>query len=346
MSIIKVVVVDDSPTMRGIIAACLNRQDDIKVVGTAGDPYEARAAIKELNPDVVTLDVEMPRMDGLSFLEKIMRLRPMPVIMISTLTEKGAAVTLEALRIGAFDCLCKPQDGDAMRAFAELPDLVRAAGKARIRSTAEKAPQAPPPADFRPNKNILTIGSSTGGVDALATILASFPKHCPPTVITQHMPPSFTKSFADRLNQTCAPQIEEATQGAPLMPGHIYLAPGGEAHLRITSSGPPACDLYQADRVSGHRPSVDVLFSSVSERFGRRAVGVLLTGMGKDGARGLKLLRDNGGKTLGQDEATSVVYGMPRVAYEIGAVERQLPLEAIADAALDLCRDTSGSEAA
>nr|WP_281378529.1 chemotaxis response regulator protein-glutamate methylesterase [Brevundimonas lenta] len=330
-------VVDDSPTMRGLITAALRRDPEIEVVGSAADPLEAREAIKRLNPDVITLDVEMPNMNGLEFLEKIMRLRPMPVVMVSTLTQAGAEVTVAALEIGAVDAIGKPAPGvPATVAFAELAEKVKAAGRSRVRARSD-TPTAPPvDADYRPDpKHILAIGASTGGVEALLTILTGFPADCPATVITQHMPATFTKSFAARLDKVCTPQVSEAEDGAPVKPGCIYIAPGGETHLEVTGAV-PRCRLIRTETVNGHRPSVDVLFDSVA-RSGKPMTGVILTGMGKDGARGLLAMREAGGRTLGQDEASSVVYGMPRAAFEQGAVERQLPLHRLRPAILDLC---------
>lgn len=326
----RVLIVDDSATIRAVIGNALSRDPEIEVVGAVGDPLEARTAIKELNPDVLTLDVEMPKMNGIEFLEKIMRLRPMPVLMVSTLTQAGAAASLEALELGAVDCIGKPD-------FEGIAEKVKAAARARVRGM--RGPAQPQPAsDYRPYPGkLIAIGSSTGGVEALLTVLSSFPGNCPPTLITQHMPPTFTGSFAVRLDRACAPRVQEATDGAPVLPGHVYIAPGGVAHLEVTGGAQLRCRLREGEPVNGHRPSVDVMFRSVREVCGKRAVGVILTGMGRDGAHGLKELRDAGAATLGQDEATSVVYGMPKAAYELGAVQRQAPIGAMARAALDLC---------
>ncbi len=335
----RVLVVDDSPTMRGLITAVLNSDPDVSVVGQAGDAMEARAAIKQLNPDVVTLDIEMPNMNGLEFLEKIMRLRPMPVIMVSTMTHHGANATLAALEIGAFDCVGKPAPGDR-RPFMDLAEKVKAAARSGRRFTATSAPTpvTPPMSvhEYRVGRKVVAIGSSTGGVEALITVLQKFPQNCPPTVITQHMPPTFTKSFAERLNRICAPVVEEATDGARLEIGKIYLAPGGDRHLQVANPSAPCCRLVEKDPVNGHRPSVDVLFDSVAELAGRNAVGVILTGMGRDGASGLLKMRSAGARTIGQNEKTCVVYGMPRVAFELGAVEHQLPLGSIGEEVLKL----------
>lgn len=333
----RVLVVDDSPTMRGLITAVLNSDPEVSVIGQAGDAMEARAAIKQLNPDVVTLDIEMPNMNGLEFLEKIMRLRPMPVIMVSTMTHRGAEASLAALEIGAFDCVGKPMPGDA-RPFGDLAEKVKAAARSKRRPAGQAAAVAAvkPAADFRVGRKIVAIGSSTGGVEALIAVLQKFPQNCPPTVITQHMPPTFTKSFSERLNRLCAPVVQEATDGARLEIGRIYLAPGGDRHLQVVNASAPSCRLIESAPVNGHRPSVDVLFDSVAELAGRNAVGVILTGMGRDGASGLLKMRSAGARTIGQNEKTCVVYGMPRVAYELGAVEHQLPLGSIGEEILKL----------
>ena len=333
---VRVLVVDDSPTMRGLITAALSRDPEIEVVGAAADPLEARALIKDLNPDVLTLDVEMPNMNGLEFLEKIMRLRPMPVVMVSTLTQAGAEITLEALEMGAVDAVGKPGAGvTAVEAFSELTLKVKTAARSRVRVRGPVAP-VPPRAGYRASSDhILAMGASTGGVEALLTIISAFPADCPATVVTQHMPATFTGSFAARLNKVSGATVSEAVDGAILRPGHVYIAPGGLAHLEV-SGAVPRCRLIQGDTVSGHRPSVDVLFRSVA-RLGRPMTGVILTGMGRDGAQGLLEMRNAGAHTLGQDEASCVVYGMPRVAHEIGGVERQLPLSRLSSAILDLC---------
>jgi two-component system chemotaxis response regulator CheB len=338
MSRIKVLIVDDSATMRSLIGAVLRRDPEIEVIGTAGDPLEARAKIKELEPDVLTLDIEMPNMNGLEFLEKIMRLRPMPVIMVSTLTQKGADATLEALEIGAVDCIGKPgPEADVVTAFGELVDKVKAAARARVRPLGQSTVKVAPGGRFVPNGRMVAIGSSTGGVEALLTILARYPANCPATVITQHMPAAFTRSFAERLNRACAAEVSEAWDGAPLQTGKVYLAPGGVTHLEIAGQNAPRCTLREGDLVNGHRPSVDRLFYSMAHVVGPKCVGVILTGMGRDGAQGLKTIRDDGGRTLGQDERSCVVYGMPKAAADLGAVERQTSLERMADAILELC---------
>jgi two-component system chemotaxis response regulator CheB len=294
--------------------------------------------IKALNPDVVTLDIEMPNMNGIEFLEKIMRLRPMPVVMVSTLTQAGAEMTLRALELGAIDCVGKPADAlGTQEALAEIVVKVKIAARASVRTKADSAP-APRRAakDFMPSGDIVAIGSSTGGVEALLSILTMFPETCPPTVITQHMPATFTASFAARLDRASGAKVQEAYDGALLEPGKVYVAPGGATHLEVVRSAGLRCRLVQGDPVSGHRPSVDVLFNSVANAVGDKAVGAILTGMGRDGAQGLLAMRKAGAKTLGQDEQSCVVYGMPRSAFEIGAVEKQVSLSSMGQSILDL----------
>jgi two-component system, chemotaxis family, protein-glutamate methylesterase/glutaminase len=331
-----VLVVDDSATMRKLIAATLNRDPEIKILGFANDPLEAREAIKRLNPDVVTLDIEMPNMNGLTFLEKIMRLRPTPVIMVSSLTQAGAEATLAALELGAVDCVAKPGPGmPAAQAFADLPEKVKVAARSRVRAATPALTSARAAYTGRDGV-IVAIGASTGGVEALLAVLSYFPENCPPTVITQHMPGAFTKSFAARLDRASAATVAEAWDGAPLEPGRVYIAPGGAAHLEIAPGATPRCRLREAPPVSGHRPSVDVLFTSMARNHSR-AVGVILTGMGRDGAQGLLAMRKAGARTLGQDEATCVVYGMPKAASDVGAVERQCSIGRMGAAILDAC---------
>lgn len=336
MKQIRVLVVDDSPTMRAIIRTFLQRDGDVAVVGEAGDPYEAREAVKALSPDVITLDVNMPRMDGLEFLERLMRLRPTPVIMVSSQVAAGAAASIEALAVGAFDCVAKPTNGNIAEAFGDLALKVRAAAEAPRERLGARRPHLPPAPDFRPNGRVVAIGASTGGVDALMSVLSAFPANCPPTVVVQHMPPSFTRSFAQRLDQHCAATVSEAWSGAPLETGRVYVAPGGAMHLAVRGERQLTCRLAPGEPESGHRPSIDVLFTSVA-RLGPRAVGVILTGMGRDGADGLLRMRQAGASTIGQDARSSLVYGMPRAAAEAGAVERVLHLEAIPAAILAAC---------
>ena len=324
-----VLIVDDSRTMRSIISNALAQDPELCVVGEAGDPLEAREAIKRLNPDVVTLDIEMPKMNGLDFLERIMRLRPTPVVVISSHTERGAETTIRALELGAVDCIGKPsmKSHDSLK---ELAERVKSAAKAHVRVKSDQtgASRKVLEGQYTSDGRIVAIGASMGGVEALSVVLSVFPENCPPTVITQHMPPMFTRSFAERLNRTCRPTVLEAIDGAPLKSGHVYIAPGGPAHLEV-SGGNPRCRLVYSDPVSGHRPSVDVLFNSVAKTAGPRSLGVILTGMGRDGAQGLLRLRETGAETIGQDEGSCLVYGMPRAAFETGAVGFQLSLNSI-----------------
>lgn len=330
----RVLIVDDSTVMRQLIAAALSADPELEVVGEASDPLQAREAIKVLNPDVITLDVEMPNMNGIDFLERLMRLRPMPVVMVSTLTARGTEATLAALELGAVDCIEKPRGSDAA-GFRQIAEKVKMAARAKVRQRVEhKAPATQE--SFTPNDRIVAIGSSTGGVEALLSIVERLPADCAPTVITQHMPASFTRSFAERLDRACAATVTEARNGDPLVSGHVYVAPGGDFHLEIEGTKHLRCRVTHGDPVSGHCPSVDVLFNSVARTAKDRSVGVILTGMGRDGARGLLAIRQAGGKTLGQDESTCVVYGMPRAAYDLGAVERQLPLERLGPAIRNL----------
>lgn len=335
MTPVRVLIVDDSPSMRALIRSCLERDHGVRVIGEAGDPFEAREAVKSVAPDVITLDINMPRMDGLAFLERLMRLRPTPVIMISSDAADGADASLAALEMGAFDCVLKPSGAERRHdPFPDLAARVRAAAKAPLGLLGPRQ-RASAAAAYRPGDRILGIGASTGGVDALLRVLSEFPANCPPTVVTQHMSPGFTARFAHRLDAHCAAEVREAWSGAPLAPGRVYLAPG-HAHLEVAGRARLVCRLNEGALESGHRPSCDVMFTSLA-RLGAAAVGVILTGMGRDGAVGLLKLRAAGGSTIGQDEATSLVYGMPRVAWEAGAIERQIGLAAIPAAALALC---------
>ena len=325
----RVVIVDDAATMRAVIASYLEADSEIEVVGQAAEPYEARQLIKAVMPDVITLDIEMPNMNGILFLEKIMRLRPIPVVMVSTLTQSGADINLRALEIGAFDCVAKPSQ-IAPDSFNSLAEKVKAAAKYGCKSRPLKiASVSSVVNNYESDGRLIAIGSSTGGVEALIEILSKFPENCPPVIISQHMPPTFTKSFAARLNKLCKPCISEAEDGQRLKVGHVYLAPG-DRHLEISGRVVPEIRLSQAEKVNGHRPSVDVMFKSVAERVGKRAVATILTGLGCDGAEGLLALRKVGAETFGQDAASCVVYGMPRAAFELGAVERQVPLDRMA----------------
>jgi two-component system, chemotaxis family, protein-glutamate methylesterase/glutaminase len=336
----RVLIVDDSTAMRGLIGAVLRRDPQIQVVGEAKDPLEARQAIKDLSPDVLTLDVEMPKMNGLEFLERLMRLRPMPVIMVSTLTQRGADASVRALELGAFDCIAKPAPGE-IGTLDQLPAMVKLAVNSARRRNPQ--PMNPPPAavkadGYTPGRRIVAIGSSTGGVEALSTVLTGYPANCPPTIIAQHMPVSFIESLAGRLDKRFAPTIAVAAEGTPLLPGHVYFAPGGQTHLEIVQGSPARCRLRPAEGHTGFRPSVDLLFHSIALAAPSNAVGVIMTGMGQDGAQGLLAMRKAGAITIGQDEATCVIYGMPKAAFEIGAVERQVPLDKIAAEILSVTR--------
>lgn len=332
---IRVLVVDDSALIREVLTHMLVREGDIEVVGTATDPFEAREKIKALDPDVVTLDIEMPNMNGLAFLEKLMRLRPTPVVMVSTLTTRGASETLLALELGAVDFVAKPSAdlSGGLEAFgAGLREKIRAAARSDVRGRASRVevPKVAVRTAAAPDGALIAIGASTGGVEAIRTVLADMPADCPPIVIAQHMPAGFTARFAARLDELSAIRVAEAEDRIPLKPGHAYVA-RGDYHLRVErSSGQLKCRVTQDEQASGHRPSVDVLFESVARTVGPMAVGAILTGMGRDGARGLKLMREAGAYTVGQSQASALVYGMPRVAYEEGAVVEQAPLEAIA----------------
>ena len=352
---IRVVVVDDSALVRSILKTVIDSQPDMVCIGAAVDPYMAREMIRELNPDVITLDVEMPRMDGLDFLEKIMRLRPMPVLMVSTLTERGAETTLRALELGAVDFVAKPRLGLAQglqEMAVEITDKLRIAARARIArrpvatpapaSSAPRAAGSGPSAGAQPlvkpvpvvfsrvsTEKIIAIGSSTGGTEALREVLSGLPADCPAVMVTQHMPPGFTKSFADRLNSICRMHVKEAEHAERVLPGHVYIAPGGR-HLLVKRSGANyMVEISDAEPVNRHKPSVDVLFRSVAEQVGRNALGVMLTGMGRDGADAMRVMRDAGAYNISQDEASCVVYGMPREAVAAGAVNEVLPLSKI-----------------
>ncbi len=337
---VRCLIVDDSPTMRALLTGLLRRDPGIEVVGTAQDAHRAREMIRELNPDVITLDIEMPHMNGLDFLERLMRLRPTPVVMCSTLTTKGAEATLRALELGAVDYFAKPEGGLSDLLAVDdgtLAEKVKQAARSRRSGSIATVEALRPPATYRSGDKVVAVGASTGGVEALLKLLQGFPENCPPTVVVQHMPAAFTASFAARLDAQCAPVIAEAKQGEPLKAGHVYIAPGGQQHLMVRGGPNPHIRLIEADPVTGHRPSVDVLFRSTAQSMGDRAVGVILTGMGRDGAKGLGEMRAAGAHTIGQNEASCVVYGMPRAAAEAGAVEEVLSIDRIARKVLDLC---------
>lgn len=344
---VRVLIVDNSALIRQILTQMLSSDPGIEVVDAAPDPFVAREMIKRLNPDVITLDIEMPRLDGIEFLKKIMTLRPMPVVMVSSLTQAGADATLQALEIGAVDFVAKPTHDlaaglEEMR--AEIIAKVKMAARARVqRLTSANADNAKMLTSwgFSTTEKIIAIGASTGGVEALSYILRTVPADSPAILITQHMPAHFTTSFAKRLDGMCAIEVSEARHSARVLPGHAYIAPG-DTHLELGRSGANyVCVVQRTDRVTGHCPSVDVLFHSVASAAGKNAVGVILTGMGKDGSAGLLAMRQAGAHTIGQDEASSVVYGMPRVAFEFGGVETQVALSHVAEQMLDFCTDRS-----
>lgn len=336
MKKIRVLIVDDSRLIREMLTEILAADAEIEVVGAASDPYEAREMIKQLNPDVMTLDIEMPKMDGLAFLEKVMTLRPMPVVMVSTLTQRGAGITLRALEMGAVEYVGKPVVSGHIQSLEliadELVNKVKMA--ARVRVKAKMAVSTPKLLSHKPSvhsaRRLIAIGASTGGVQALYEIITALPKSCPPIVITQHMPPYFTASFAERLNKGSDMTVCEASHDQAIRPGNVYIAPGGY-HLEVRKGTLGyRCFVYDGPTESGHRPSVDILLRSVAKEAGAAAVGVILTGMGRDGAAGLLAMREAGAVTIGQNEETSVVYGMPKVAKQMQAVQIELPLGLIA----------------
>lgn len=345
---IRVIVVDDSALIRSLLKEIINAEKDMEVVAAAPDPLVAREQIRELNPDVITLDVEMPKMDGLDFLEKLMRLRPMPVVMVSTLTERGSEITMRALELGAVDFVAKPKMDvqNGLRNYAvEITDKIRAAAGAHVRPLPRiAAPTEAKTADavlpsiknrITSTEKLLVFGASTGGTEALKDVLIHLPPDCPGVVIAQHMPEGFTKSFAARLNSLCQINVKEAEDGDRILPGHAFLAPG-HSHLLVKRSGANyVCELSQADPVNRHRPSVDVLFRSAANNVGKNAIGVILTGMGKDGAAGMKEMHNAGSHTFAQDEASCVVFGMPREAIAQGGVDDVVPLPLMAKRILD-----------
>ena len=339
----RVLIIDDSALIRSLLTEIISKQVDLEVVGAAPDPLVAREMIRALNPDVLTLDVEMPRMDGLDFLEKLMRLRPMPVVMVSTLTERGAEVTMRALELGAIDFVSKPKLGIAsgmQQLSTEICDKIRIAAKARLhRHVAPRAAGeagavdkvAPAKYSRMSTEKVVAIGSSTGGTEAVREVLIRLPADFPGVLITQHMPPGFTRSFAARMNSLSRIAVSEARDGERVLPGHAYIAPG-DHHMRLTRSGSNyVIALDDGEPVNRHRPSVEVLFESVAAAAGGNAMGVMLTGMGKDGARAMLAMREAGSFNLAQDEASCVVFGMPREAIAVGAVHEVLPVTQIAD---------------
>ena len=364
----RVVVVDDSALVRSILGEIINRQPDMECVGAASDPYVAREMIRNLDPDVITLDIEMPRMDGIDFLAKLMRLRPMPVVMVSTLTARGAEVTLKALELGAVDFVAKPRLGiaDGMRELAhEITEKIRIASRARVSKLHAPLPGVPgahavpgsamPPgeASAKPvgapaglgrlsTEKIIFIGASTGGTEATREVLTSLPPDAPAVMITQHMPPGFTRSYAARLDGLCKIRVKEATDGERILPGHAYIAPGG-MHLSVERSGANyLARVRDGDPVNRHKPSVEVLFQSAARVVGRNAIAIMLTGMGSDGARAMREMHDAGAYCVAQDEASCVVFGMPREAIAAGACHEVLSLKRIGPHLMEFLRETAG----
>ena len=344
---IKVLIVDDSAVVRQVLTSILESAKNIEVVGAARDPLDAREKIKLLNPDVLTLDVEMPKMDGVTFLKNLMRLRPMPVVMISTLTEAGADITLEALEVGAVDFISKPKIGvqEALEDYSEeIIEKVTIAAKAKVReykgTTEALKPSKKLDADailqkktgsnrFKTTDKIIAIGASTGGTEAIKEVLESLPANAPGIIISQHIPIAFSKAFTERVNKTCQMTVCEPKNGQKIIRGYAYIAPG-DKHLLVERSGADyICRLNDGPPVNRHKPSVDVMFRSVAQNVGSNAIGVILTGMGDDGAKGLLEMKETGAPTMVQDEKTSVVWGMPGAAAKIGAADKEYPLERI-----------------
>jgi two-component system, chemotaxis family, protein-glutamate methylesterase/glutaminase len=331
---IKVLCVDDSALIRDLLTEIINSQPDMEVVAVAPDPIAARDLIKQHNPDVLTLDVEMPRMDGLDFLERLMRLRPMPVLMVSSLTQSGSEITLRALELGALDFVAKPSLGirNGMMEYAdEIAEKLRAAARSRPRQARHK--NTPPPAALKAplvsSEKLIIIGASTGGTEAIRAVLEPLPANAPAILITQHMPGGFTRSFAERLDRLCRITVKEATDGERILPGHAYIAPGDQ-HLKLARSGANyVARLDDGPPVNRHRPSVDVLFHSAAQHAGKNSIGVILTGMGKDGAAGLLEMRQAGAPTIAQNEQTCVVFGMPREAIAMGGAVEVVALDDI-----------------
>ena len=338
---IKVLVVDDSALVRKLLSQNLAKDSNIEVVGTAPDPYVARERILELNPDVLVLDVEMPRMDGITFLDKLMRARPMPVVIFSSLTPKGSQMAMEAMQCGAVDVVCKA--GESYKVGDTIEDLiekVKAASRVNVDhlvTNLKNRVRKPKRLSLSVTTHkILAIGASTGGVQAISTVIKMMPANSPGTVIVQHMPPNFTKSFANRLNEECDVTIKEASDGDSVIPGQVLIAPGGYHMVLARSGASYYVKIKDGPRIKHQKPSVDVLFDSVSQYAGANAVGVILTGMGDDGAEGLLKMKQAGAKTVVQDEETSVVYGMPAAAAKIGAADKQVSLYKVAETVLKL----------
>lgn len=332
---IKVLIIDDSRTMQAILMARLSQEDDISVVGVAADAAEGRTLMKKFNPDVVTLDIEMPGMNGLDFLEKIMELRPTPVIIVSGASQEGGAVAARALAIGAVDCYAKSDrsGGLPLDDHGRLADLIRRASQVRFVDRSPIASHVVQPLVGR-DASVIAIGSSTGGVEALQAVLSKFPADCPPTVIVQHVNARFAPAIAKTLDNVSPANVQLAEADMPLKKGHVYLAPGGDKHMTVAGTETMHTQLRNGDPVSGHMPSVDILLNSVADRLGCNSVGILLTGMGRDGANGLHAMAQAGAHTIAQDEATSTVFGMPRAAIELGAAAVVSPIGDVARHAL------------
>jgi two-component system chemotaxis response regulator CheB len=343
---IRVVVVDDSALVRGLLGEIINRQSDMQCVGVAADPLAARELIRTVNPDVITLDVEMPRMDGIDFLARLMRLRPMPVVMVSTLTERGAEVTMRALELGAVDFVSKPTIG--------ITDKIRVAARAQVHrlpgaqaagTTAGTTAAAKPPAPLGrlSTEKLIFIGASTGGTEATKAVLIELPADMPAILITQHMPAGFTTSYARRLDSLCRIRVKEAVDGERVLPGHAYLAPGG-LHLSVDRSGANyVARVRDGEAVNRHKPSVEVLFESAAKVVGPNALAVMLTGMGADGAQAMRTMRDAGSYNICQDEASCVVFGMPREAIARGGAHEVLSLAHIAQALVARLKSSVGA---
>lgn len=335
---VRVLIIDDSATMRAILMSRLREQPDIEVVGAASNAAEGREMIKRLDPDVVTLDIEMPGMNGLDFLEKIMTLRPTPVIIVSGSTQEGNEVTARALALGAVDCYSKydPTGRLALEDGGRLANMIRQASQVRYHKPVSAGPTAGAGAgrSIRRDARLIAIGSSTGGVEALQVLLRDFPQDCPPTVIVQHVNPRFAAAIARTLDQVCPANVGVAVHDMPLLPGHVYLAAEADHHLMVKGSDTLFAKLRKGEPVSGHVPSVDALFLSVAQSVGADAVGILLTGMGQDGARGLLTMAETGAHTIVQDESTCIVFGMPRAAISLGAARVVAPINRIAQHAL------------
>lgn len=344
---IKVLIVDDSALIRSLLSEIVSRESDMVLVGAAPDAYVARDLVNKHAPDVITLDIEMPKVDGLAFLEKLMRARPTSVLMISTLTEAGAEATIRALELGAIDYIAKPKIGvaEGIREFQELiVNKIRIAAQANVKRLKKPPTSVLSQAPITGTEKIVAIGASTGGTEAIKEVLMAFPANCPAVVVTQHMPSGFTTSFAKRLDSLCKMRVKEAQDGERLLPGWAYIAPGA-FHMRVIRSGADyRIKLDDSERVSGHKPSVDVMFDSLVKSAGRNIVASLLTGMGKDGARGLLNIKKAGGYTLIQDEASCVVFGMPREAQLLGAETAVVSLDDMAISILnELAKSNAGS---